>query len=136
MGPNSNTKIWLAILTLLTLMISVSDAELTTIALKADAAVETVWVTVEATARATPTAPMHPSYTDPAILQKEVLEVSNEYRKKHDAKPLIWNDTLTQYAKAWAEACIWKHSVRPHAHWKKLEHHTKDIYSTAPSART
>jgi uncharacterized protein YkwD len=117
-------------------MISVSDAELTTIALKADAAVETVWVTVEATARATPTAPMHPSYTDPAILQKEVLEVSNEYRKKHDAKPLIWNDTLTQYAKAWAKACIWKHSVRPHAHWKKLEHHTKDIYSTAPSART
>lgn len=110
MGPNNSiTKRWLAILTLLTLPLSTS-AEFTTMALKADAV--TIWVTVEATARETPTAPMHPSYTDPAILKKEMLDISNDYRKKHDAKPLKWNDTLTQYAEAWAEACIWKHSVR------------------------
>jgi uncharacterized protein YkwD len=107
----SNIKRWLAIFTILALTLNTS-AELTTIALKAEAAVETIWVTVEATTRPTPTAPMDPSYTDTTILKKEMLEVSNEYRKLHDASPLKWNDTLAQYAQDWSEACIWKHSVR------------------------
>jgi uncharacterized protein YkwD len=111
MGSNSsNIKRWLAVFTLLSLTFSAS-AEYTTMALKADA-VETVWVTVEATAHPTPTAPKDPSYTDAAIFKKQMLEISNDYRKKHNAESLVWNDTLTEYAEAWSEACIWKHSVR------------------------
>mgnify|MGYP002718647540 FL=1 len=40
-----------------------------------------------------------------------MLEVTNEYRANHDANPLEWNDTLADYSREWAEACIWKHSV-------------------------
>lgn len=103
------TKGWLAIFVLLTAI--TTNAELTTMALKAEA-METIWITVEAPAPiATPTAPMHPSYTDTSILKKDMLQVTNNYRKKHDARPLTWNDTLAEYSKKWADACIWKHSV-------------------------
>lgn len=110
MGPKIFiTKGWLAIFILLTALST--QAELTTMALKAEA-METIWVTVEAPAPiATPTAPMHPSYTDASIMKKDMLQVTNDYRKKHDAKALTWNDTLAQFSQKWADACIWKHSV-------------------------
>lgn len=40
------------------------------------------------------------------------MKVTNDYRASHDAQPLKWNDTLAEYSQQWAEACIWKHSVR------------------------
>jgi uncharacterized protein YkwD len=75
---------------------------------------ETVWVTVLATetAHATPTAPTPASYTSLSEFKDTVLAVTNEYRASHDAKPLTWNNTLAEYSKKWADACVWKHSVR------------------------
>jgi uncharacterized protein YkwD len=61
---------------------------------------------------ATPTAPSPASYTSFDDFKKTVLQVSNDYRRSHDANPLVWNETLVKYAQNWAEACLWKHSVR------------------------
>lgn len=94
---------WLTILPLLTLLsIPITKSQ------------ETVWVTVLATetTHTTPTAPTAASYTSLSEFKDTVLEVTNEYRATHDAKPLSWNDTLAEYSKKWADACIWKHSVR------------------------
>lgn len=74
----------------------------------------TTKTTVEAaeTVYATPTAPTPVSYTSVDDFKDTVLKVTNEYRRTHDASPLVWNKTLTEYAEKWAESCIWKHSVR------------------------
>lgn len=79
----------------------------------------TVIVTIITTATATATAPQTtttttqepPSYTSPALFQSSILDVSNTYRKAHNASNLIWNTTLTQYALNWAQECKWQHSV-------------------------
>jgi hypothetical protein len=60
---------------------------------------------------ATPTIPHPPSYTSPEIFKDVVLSASNTYRRDHNASQLSWNETLTTYAKHWAEGCKWKHSV-------------------------
>lgn len=60
---------------------------------------------------ASPTAPSPASYTSFDDFKETVLQVSNDYRRAHDAKPLVWNKTLTEYALNWAEACVWRHSV-------------------------
>lgn len=65
-------------------------------------------VTVTATAS---TVPVSPSYTNPAIFENDILNQTNYYRRQHNASALIWNDTLSTYAKQWAEPCNWKHSV-------------------------
>ncbi|KAJ6087730.1 hypothetical protein N7467_006644 [Penicillium canescens] len=96
---------WLTILPLLTLLsIPITKSQ------------ETVWVTVLATetTHATQTAPTAASYTSLSEFKDTVLEVTNEYRATHDAKPLSWNDTLAEYSKKWADACIWKHSRSPY----------------------
>lgn len=74
---------------------------------------DVVVVTVHTTVRATPTIPNPPSYTSLDDFKDTVLRVSNDYRTIHDASPLVWNETLVQYSRKWAETCIWKHSVRP-----------------------
>ncbi|KAJ6027660.1 uncharacterized protein N7446_003744 [Penicillium canescens] len=96
---------WLSILPLLTLLsIPITKSQ------------ETVWVTVLATetTHATPTAPTAASYTSLSEFKDTVLEMTNEYRATHDANPLSWNDTLAEYSKKWADACIWKHSHSPY----------------------
>ncbi|CAG8890562.1 unnamed protein product [Penicillium egyptiacum] len=100
MDRNNHTKTtrWLAILMLLVMQI-----------LNANADVVTVWTTVKVPAP-TPTAPLHPSYTSPDEFKNVMLKVTNEYRVNHDANPLKWNDTLADYSREWAEACVWKHS--------------------------
>ncbi|KAJ5484400.1 Allergen V5/Tpx-1-like protein [Penicillium expansum] len=100
MDQNNHTKTarWLAILVLLTMQI-----------LSAKADVVTVWTTVKVPAP-TPTAPLSPSYTSLNEFKDDMLKVTNEYRANHDADPLVWNDTLADYSREWAEACIWKHS--------------------------
>ncbi|GCB26623.1 repressed by EFG1 protein 1 [Aspergillus awamori] len=55
-----------------------------------------------------------PSYTSPALFQSSILDVSNTYRKAHNASNLIWNTTLTQYALDWAQGCKWQHSNGPY----------------------
>ncbi|KAI2737580.1 hypothetical protein DTO013E5_4391 [Penicillium roqueforti] len=100
MDRNNHTRTtrWLAILTLLTVQI-----------LNANADVVTVWTTVKVPAP-TQTAPVSPSYTSLDEFKGDMLKVTNDYRANHDAKPLKWNDTLADYSKEWASACIWKHS--------------------------
>ncbi|GFF35216.1 cell wall protein PRY3 [Aspergillus udagawae] len=63
---------------------------------------------------ATPTIPHPPSYTSPEIFKDVVLSASNAYRRDHNASQLSWNETLTTYAKHWAEGCKWKHSGGPY----------------------
>ncbi|KAJ5133007.1 hypothetical protein N7448_007165 [Penicillium atrosanguineum] len=63
---------------------------------------------------ASPTAPSPASYTSFDDFKKTVLQVSNDYRQSHDAKPLVWNEALTEYALNWAKACVWKHSHGPY----------------------
>lgn len=80
---------------------------------------EMVVVTVTTTAHAastveaTPTVPSPASYTSLSEFQDTILKVSNQYRIAHNADPLVWNETLVEYSKKWAERCIWEHSVRP-----------------------
>ena len=72
----------------------------------------TTTVDASTTEVASPTAPSPASYTSFDDFQKTVLQVSNDYRRSHDAKPLVWNEALTDYALNWAKACVWRHSVR------------------------
>ncbi|PWY85138.1 PR-1-like protein [Aspergillus eucalypticola CBS 122712] len=80
----------------------------------------TVIVTIITTATATApqttttTTQEPPSYTSPALFQSSILDVSNTYRKAHNASNLIWNTTLTQYAMNWAQECKWQHSNGPY----------------------
>lgn len=72
----------------------------------------TTIVEAAATVQATLTAPSPASYTSLGDFKDTALRVSNEYRSAHNATPLVWNETLMEYARSWAETCIWKHSVR------------------------
>ncbi|KAJ5171230.1 Allergen V5/Tpx-1-related protein [Penicillium coprophilum] len=100
MDQNNHTKTtrWLAIFILLTMQL-----------LSVNADVVTVWTTVKLPAP-TQTAPLSPSYTSLDKFKDDMLKVTNEYRANHEASPLEWNDTLAEYSREWAEACIWKHS--------------------------
>ncbi|CAG8935774.1 unnamed protein product [Penicillium salamii] len=100
---------WLAIYILLTVSTTTAK-ELSTMTIGAPGQ-PTVVITVEAPP--VPTTPQDPSYLDPEILKKDTLDVTNEYRAQHSAKPLVWNDTLAEFSKKWAETCIWKHSGFP-----------------------
>lgn len=71
-------------------------------------------VTMIVTVTGTPSSPSSPSYLNPSEFKDAILSMSNAYRTQHSAASLIWNDTLTSYAKDWAQQCIWKHSVSPH----------------------
>ncbi|KAB8265677.1 CAP domain-containing protein [Aspergillus pseudonomiae] len=73
---------------------------------------QTIQTTIMVTA--TPTSPHPPSYTSPEVFRDTVLSSSNTYRKEHNASDLVWNETLTLYAKDWAEGCKWKHSHGPY----------------------
>lgn len=83
-------------------------------AIEAKFVVITVHTTVEvaSTVQGPPTIPTPASYTSTSEFKDTVLQVSNDYRKAHDAKPLVWNETLVKYSHKWAQTCIWKHSVR------------------------
>ncbi|KAJ5724557.1 hypothetical protein N7493_006285 [Penicillium malachiteum] len=77
--------------------------------------VTTFVTTVEVTTvKASLTVPSPASYTSLTDFEDTVLQVSNEYRDDHNAGALVWNETLTEYARNWAEGCIWKHSDGPY----------------------
>ncbi|RAH50899.1 putative extracellular SCP domain protein Pry1 [Aspergillus brunneoviolaceus CBS 621.78] len=71
-------------------------------------------VTVTATTVATPTVPHPPSYTSFDLFANTILSVTNTYRQAHNASNLIWNKSLAEYAKKWAEGCKWAHSHSPY----------------------
>ncbi|KAI8936149.1 hypothetical protein NX059_007644 [Plenodomus lindquistii] len=49
-------------------------------------------------------------YTDDTRFRETVLDVTNTYRKQHNATALEWNSTLADYAADWSEDCEFKHS--------------------------
>lgn len=50
-------------------------------------------------------------YTKDVLFQTTILNVTNTYRKQHNATALKWNDTLADYARDWSKKCNFKHSV-------------------------
>lgn len=52
-------------------------------------------------------------YANDDTFQKAVLDVTNLYRRQHNASSLAWNETLADFAKDWSEDCKFKHSGGP-----------------------
>lgn len=50
-------------------------------------------------------------YTEDDLFEKTILNVTNTYRKQHNATALKWNDTLADFAKDWSKKCNFEHSV-------------------------
>lgn len=44
------------------------------------------------------------------MFRNTILNSTNVFRTQHNASSLIWNDTLVNVAKDWANECQWKHS--------------------------
>lgn len=55
--------------------------------------------------------PAAKDYTSDALFRATVLNVTNTYRKQHNATSLAWNDTLADGARKWSERCKFEHSV-------------------------
>lgn len=49
-------------------------------------------------------------YANDSTFQSTILEVSNLYRREHNASSLAWNRTLAEYADVWSKDCKFKHS--------------------------
>lgn len=43
-------------------------------------------------------------------LQHQILAIHNQYRAKHQASPLVWDEQLADYAQRYASQCVFKHS--------------------------
>lgn len=54
------------------------------------------------------------SYTNPGILEADILNSTNFYRYEDNATALTWNASLASYAQSWASNCLWKHSGGPY----------------------
>ncbi|KAF2441101.1 PR-1-like protein [Karstenula rhodostoma CBS 690.94] len=52
-------------------------------------------------------------YAKDALFKSTILNVTNTYRKQHNATSLKWNDTLADFAKDWSEKCNFEHSGGP-----------------------
>jgi type II secretory pathway pseudopilin PulG len=52
-------------------------------------------------------------YTSDSNFQQAILDVTNLYRRQHNASQLSWNDSLAEYAKDWSEDCKFEHSGGP-----------------------
>ncbi|RAH82588.1 PR-1-like protein [Aspergillus japonicus CBS 114.51] len=100
---------WLSITILLLATLSAAEA-----ALAPQQTTTIIVVTVTATTVATPTVPHPASYTSLDLFENTILSVTNTYRQAHNASNLIWNKSLAEYAKKWAEGCKWAHSHGPH----------------------
>ena len=49
-------------------------------------------------------------FRDYSDWQKEVLDLHNEYRRRHSVPPLIWNKKLSDYALRHGEQCVFENS--------------------------
>ncbi|KAJ4380354.1 hypothetical protein N0V86_004665 [Didymella sp. IMI 355093] len=52
-------------------------------------------------------------YTSDSTFQRAMLDVTNLYRRQHNASQLSWNDTLASTAQDWSKACKFSHSGGP-----------------------
>ncbi|KAF2474797.1 PR-1-like protein [Lindgomyces ingoldianus] len=52
-------------------------------------------------------------YTNDKTFKNAVLNVTNTYRRLHNATAVTWNDTSAKYAQEWGNACVFKHSGGP-----------------------
>ncbi|OAL53465.1 PR-1-like protein [Pyrenochaeta sp. DS3sAY3a] len=53
-------------------------------------------------------------YTSDTSFRDAVLDVTNTYRKQHNATGLQWNETLAGFAEEWAGECGFVHSGGPY----------------------
>lgn len=51
-------------------------------------------------------------YTEDDAFREAALNVTNTYRRQHNATSLEWNNTLADIAREWSERCVFEHSVR------------------------
>ncbi|KAK0622290.1 Protein PRY1 [Lasiodiplodia hormozganensis] len=87
--------------------------------------VQTIYASAAvATATASVTTDEH-SYTDDAVFDNTVLDITNTVRQNYNASALSWNDTLADYAQAWSEGCKFEHSNGPYG---------ENLAATYPSA--
>ncbi|KAF2684655.1 PR-1-like protein [Lentithecium fluviatile CBS 122367] len=52
-------------------------------------------------------------YTKDDEFKDAVMNVSNTYRKQHNATALAWNGSLAEGAAEWSERCVFEHSGGP-----------------------
>lgn len=50
-------------------------------------------------------------YTDASAFEDAVLNVTNTYRRQHNATGVVWNSTLEKFAEGWGDDCRFGHSV-------------------------
>ncbi|KAH7132118.1 CAP domain-containing protein [Dendryphion nanum] len=53
-------------------------------------------------------------YTDDSVFRSTALNITNTYRRQHNASALVWNDTLAEFAKGVSSGCVFEHSGGPH----------------------
>jgi uncharacterized protein YkwD len=49
-------------------------------------------------------------YTSDSAFESTILNITNIYRKQHNASALTWNDTLADAAADWSQKCNFEHS--------------------------
>jgi uncharacterized protein YkwD len=50
-------------------------------------------------------------YTDSDTFRASVLNVTNSYRRQHNASEVSWNESLAEAAEKWSQDCKFEHSV-------------------------
>ncbi|PWW73708.1 PR-1-like protein [Tuber magnatum] len=54
------------------------------------------------------------SYTDTSRLEGDVLRAHNGWRAEHDSVPLVWNNSLADFARGHTRECVFEHSGAPY----------------------
>jgi uncharacterized protein YkwD len=52
------------------------------------------------------------AYSNEANFRRGVMNVTDQYREKHNASRIAWNDTLAEFAAEVVKDCKFEHSVR------------------------
>ncbi|KAF1965033.1 PR-1-like protein [Bimuria novae-zelandiae CBS 107.79] len=71
------------------------------------------WFSSSAKVERADTPPSAKDYTDDDVFRNTVLNVTNTYRKQHNATAVQWNESLAEFAGEWSEKCEFKHSGGP-----------------------
>lgn len=52
-----------------------------------------------------------PSFVDPNIFQQQMLDLHNQYRREHGARPVTWDTDLVASSQKHVDECVYAHSV-------------------------